>query len=1032
MSLNARRIARSLLALASLAFASGAIGANAAPDVSHLRLSQPVESTRGPAALSGRTGEYVVTLAAPSLARAYKSAGSMGRSQQQAHLRNLDRDQRKVADRVRQLGGKELARLSKGLNGIVVEIDAGKVRQLEAIEGVLRVRAVNRYELDLSETVPHIGAAAVQAAGNAGAGVRVAVLDSGIDYTHAAMGGPGTSAAYEAAYGTSTVDPRNATADGLFPTAKVVGGYDFVGEAWPTGPLAPDEDPIDFEGHGTHVADIIGGVMTGNVGVAPGTSLYAVKVCSAVSTSCSGVALLQGVEYFLDPNGDGDISDRVDVANLSIGSSYGQDEDYLTAALDAAAEVGVVVVASAGNSADRPYIAGSPSIGRNVISVAQTQVPSAALFLISAGSATVGGSWQLWSTTPALVSGTLQYGDGAGGNLNGCGSFPAGSLAGKVVLVDRGVCAISLKVANGAAGGALSVIVANNASQAPGDLPPDFGYGGGAASVPGYTVTRADGLALKAVLGSIASIDPASAVGLVGHMVASSSRGPTYSRNSIKPDVGAPGASVSAEVGTGTGTTAFGGTSGAAPMVSGAAALLLAARPELTPPEVKALMMNTGDTDIGINPVALPGVLAPVTRIGGGEVRIDAAIASMTAAWDGQDLAGSLSFGYHPVSKRTTLVREVVLRNYDAAPRTYAITPTFRYADDEASGAVAIDTPSSITVPGNASATFNVRLTMEPSALPVWTLDGGARGGDGFRLQGVEFDGYVVVDGGVDNTVHVAWQVLPHRAADVAASPKAIKLASNGTATALLKNASGVLDGDFDVFALTGRSPQIKKPLLPQPGDNFAVIDLKSVGVRHLDVTGLPGGVLQFAVDTYGARAHPAYPAEIDVYVDTNRDGTPDYVVFTAELNFSFAASGQTLVYVQNLATNSAQAYFYLDADLNSGNAILTVPAAALGITGPGTTFDFSVLAFDNYFTGAPTDAIEGMTFTAGTPRYATTDVEGSVPAGGQFPLGIAAVPGGAAASPSQSGLLLMYRDAMGKTRKDAGRYEAQAIEVKP
>mgnify|MGYP003378406205 CR=1 FL=1 len=96
-------------------------------------------------------------------------------------------------------------------------------------------------------------------------------------------------------------------------------------------------------------------------------------------------------------------------------------------------------------------------------------------------------------------------------------------------------------------------------------------------------------------------------------------------------------------------------------------------------------------------------------------------------------------------------------------------------------------------------------------------------------------------------------------------------------------------------------------------------------------------------------------------------------------------------MYVQNLATNSAQAYFYLDADLNSGNAILTVPAAALGITGPGTTFDFSVLAFDNYFTGAPTDAIEGMTFTAGTPRYATTDVEGSVPAGGQFPLGIAA-----------------------------------------
>ena len=136
-------------------------------------------------------------------------------------------------------------------------------------------------------------------------------------------------------------------------------------------------------------------------------------------------------------------------------------------------------------------------------------------------------------------------------------------------------------------------------------------------------------------------------------MVSSSSRGPSYSRNSIKPDIGAPGASVSAEVGTGTGTTVFGGTSGAAPMVTGSAALLLKARPGLSPPEVKSLLMNTGETNIGINPVALPGVLAPVTRIGGGEVRIDKAVASQTAAWDKDDMAGSLSFGYYPVSKQT-------------------------------------------------------------------------------------------------------------------------------------------------------------------------------------------------------------------------------------------------------------------------------------------------------------------------------------------------------------------------------------------
>lgn len=74
---------------------------------------------------------------------------------------------------------------------------------------------------------------------------------------------------------------------------------------WPDdGPRTQDDDPIDFDGHGTHCADIAAGLL----GVAPGASLLAVKVCSAIGPSCSGVALLQGIEYATDPNGDGDPS----------------------------------------------------------------------------------------------------------------------------------------------------------------------------------------------------------------------------------------------------------------------------------------------------------------------------------------------------------------------------------------------------------------------------------------------------------------------------------------------------------------------------------------------------------------------------------------------------------------------------------------------------------------------------------------------------------------------------------------------------
>src|SRR2546423_1696170 len=90
---------------------------------------------------------------------------------------------------------------------------APDVSQL-ALPGVLTVRQLHDYQLDLSQTVPYIGAAAVQSAGVNGTGVRVAVLDTGIDYTHKFFGGAGTAAAYQAAYGTSTSDPKNTTTDG--------------------------------------------------------------------------------------------------------------------------------------------------------------------------------------------------------------------------------------------------------------------------------------------------------------------------------------------------------------------------------------------------------------------------------------------------------------------------------------------------------------------------------------------------------------------------------------------------------------------------------------------------------------------------------------------------------------------------------------------------------------------------------------------------------------------------------------------------
>jgi subtilisin family serine protease len=1007
-------------------------------------------------ALTRATGqvEVVVRLVDSPLAvvhgrNAKQTGGALNPGQQRAYLRQLAQKQDTLLGQIRGLGGRELGRVSKSLNAVFVAIDASKIREVSALPGVLGIRPLINYQLDLSDTVPYIGASAVQAAGFDGTGVRVAVLDSGIDYTHANFGGPGTAVAYAAAYGATTSDPLHTTLDGLFPTAKVVGGFDFVGERWPTpdpacGPdangnpracLMPDPDPIDCGpaaipapcagSHGSHVADIIGGNDgASHKGVAPGASLYAVKICSAVSSSCSGAALLQGMDFALDPNGDGDISDAVDVVNMSLGASYGQKEDDLSEASANAVQMGVVVVASAGNGADRPYITGSPSSTPEVISVAQTQVPSAIVFpLVIHSPASIAGVYSntstvSWAPIDAGFSMVPVAFVGRGCPAGSPAPVPAGGdpyladPAGKVALIDRGACNISLKVDRAAKAGAVGVLIGLVAA---GDAV-SFSFGGGDTFVPTLVIIQSNANLIKANISApvIASVSPAVTTPLAGSMVGSSSRGPNVSYHAIKPDIGAPGASVSAEAGTGTGASAFGGTSGAAPMVSGSAALLVQAYPSRTPSEIKSLLMNTAETNVFINPATQPGVLAPITRIGGGEVRVDRAFNSSTAAWDDDTPGGSLSFGYSQVTGPMTLNKTVRVRNYGATARTYSITPGFRYASDAASGAVTLNAPGSIVVPANDSATFKVKLSVDPSKLPIWDLNGGSRGGDGFRLQGVEFDGYIGIADATDS-VHLAWQILPHRSAAVNPASSSVTLAG-GTGTLDLSNATGAVAGRVDVFSLLGKSGKIPKKFLPDPGDNFAVVDLRAVGARLVSIGGGAFGV-QFAVNTFGQRAHPNYPAEFDVYIDRNRDGVFDFVVFNRE-NGTFGSTGQNVTAVFNLATGAASIFFFTDADLDSGNAILTAPLSALGLT-PGTQFDFSVFAFDNYFTGNLTDAIQGMTYTLGSPRFVGSGIPASgVPAGGSSTLTIDAVPGGDVASPSQTGLLLMLRDS--KSQQEA------------
>ena len=940
------------------------------------------------------------------------------RSALRNHRMGVMARQSDLMSQLKGMGAQELGRVHMAHNAVAVTVDATSLAAIAQLSGVQAVRPVIDYKMDLSETVPYVGGTAAQAAGYTGAGVRVAVLDSGIDYTHKNLGGAGTTAAYQAAYGADPADPKNTTRDGLFPTAKVVGGYDFVGEVWPNGPLAPDDDPIDLDGHGTHVADIIAGRSADGThkGMAPNAQLYAVKVCSAVATSCSGVALLQGMDFALDPNGDGNTEDAVDVINMSLGSAYGQIEDDLTLAATNAVKLGVVVVVSAGNSANRPYIVGSPSTGVGVISVAQTQVPSAtAVPLVVNSPASIAGVYGNTSTLDfapigAGVTGDVAfYGRGcpAGSVAGQAGADPVlNSVLGKIALIDRGACSVSLKIDNAVKAGAKGVLIGLVAS---GD-PFAFAFGGGTTFAPTLVIQQVLASRIKARLtaGDVvnASISNAGAIALVGSMASSSSRGPAMSTQHIKPEIGAPGASLSAEAGTGSGQTAFGGTSGAAPMVSGAAALMVEAHPSYSPERIKALLMNSAETVVYTNPALLPGVLAPITRIGAGELRVDRALKLTSLAWNRKQRAAALSFGAIEVDRRTTTdTLTLRVENFGDSTKRFTVTPSFRYALDQASGAVKVNVRSRISVDAGDSEELEVSLTIDPEKLASWELNGGSRGGDGAGLNGPEYDGYITLTAGAEK-LSVPWHVLPRRAA----LTEAEWLDRSGTAvSAKLKN-SGREVGQYEVFSLMATSPRLPASALPKPGDNFAAIDLRAVGTRYLTeaVCGEVGGCLEFAISTFRRRAHPAYPAGFEVAIDTNGDGQADYFVFNQEAG-AFGSSGQTLIYVQKAGASTQSAFFYADADLNSGNMTMTVPMSALGLA-VGTTINFSVSVADNYFSGLVSDSIADMRFTPGAARFNVVGLPfGEVPARGTGVL-VATRAAPAATSSSEAGLLILHR----------------------
>ena len=306
---------------------------------------------------------------------------------------------------------------------------------LSEIPGVQRVSQEEDSHLEDIDAVNYMGAGeslAQQFCGVGGQGVKIAVLDSGIDYTHERLGGPGTNAAYRLAYGTGPDSPENKQRNAeLFPNGRIIEGYDFLGEdfthtaASVPGDAVPDDNPIDALRHGTMVADAI-------LSVAPQAQLLAYKVCTSNTGTCPSFAVLQALEAAVEA--------EADIVNLSLGGTYlSSYYDTRTKAMENVFGLGLLPVVAAGNEGFVPYIAGPGGTTPNAISVGSTGSPKGTSYntMATYSSRGVGENNLLKPdiTAPSGLSlAAVGTGNGMMTNVEGT-SFSAPLIAGTAALV---------------------------------------------------------------------------------------------------------------------------------------------------------------------------------------------------------------------------------------------------------------------------------------------------------------------------------------------------------------------------------------------------------------------------------------------------------------------------------------------------------------------------------------------------------------------------------------------------------------------
>lgn len=798
---------------------------------------------------------WMVKLKAPSLAQQSQLKGF----NKQSVMSQIESSQTKVKNAINSMDAdlKIVATTSKLVNSIVVEGNHKQIASLLNNAEVAAILPIYDYKLDVAASAEYIKAKAVIDAGIAsGKGQRVAVLDTGVDYTHKALGGSGLVADYKAAVAAKSEMPN-------WPQGKVIGGWDFVNN---------DPNPIDVTtNHGTHVSHSV-------VGIAPDVELLVYSVCNS---GCSGIAQLNALEASMDPNGDGDISDRVDTVNMSLGGDFGDVEDgAVQAMINEMVKLGVNLVISAGNDGPTPFVVGGPSTTNSALSVGAMTHPTTKVGKIEASIAgntvtAIGAGFNksnAYSFTNTVAP--IVY---PAANKNGCAAYTE-DLTGKTVLIDRGTCGFTVKVLNAQLKGASFVIVANNAANAGAIV---MGGTDDKITIPSVMVSKEDGDAIKAALasGDVPFSITSTEVTTAGAIATFTSRGPSIG-GTLKPEITAPGTDIlTAHPGLGEGLSPISGTSFSSPITAGAVSIIREALPHRNAFEVKATIMNAANLDVTLEPKEInPDTeLAPISYIGSGLVDVEKAINLPVAAWNKDTKQAALAFGLLALNKTTSITKTVTVKNFSTAEKTYALKVDQRFQNDLDSGALSFALPASVTIPAGQTVDFDVTATIDPTKLPEWTLTSsyeldGTAADASVALTLSEYDGAIEFMDGESKALHLVYHVLPKAAA-------AISVETEVTEDGLVRTLTNV--------GATSITDPFTAPLIAtSPVDESKRHDLLNASSELLLSSSCDTGIAIYNTLQMRDPIVHALVASYDVDYDLNNDGVWDYTAATANLNW--------------------------------------------------------------------------------------------------------------------------------------------------